>query len=109
MTTKTKQLERDFFGSERNFRLLVEGITDYAIIMLDPEGRVSNWNAGARRIKGYTAKEIVGTAFLALLSPGRTGSGDAKPRAGDGPHGEALPDGGMAASQGWHASSSHPS
>src|SRR6476469_4909492 len=75
MTTKTKQLERDFFGSERNFRLLVEGITDYAIIMLDPEGRVSNWNAGARRIKGYTAKEIVGQHFSLFYLPEERAAG----------------------------------
>jgi PAS domain S-box-containing protein len=46
--------------SERRFRLLVQGVTDYAIYMLDPSGNVTNWNAGAERIKGYTADEIVG-------------------------------------------------
>jgi len=45
------------------FRLLVQGTTDYAIFMLDPEGRVATWNAGAERIKGYTAEEIVGRHF----------------------------------------------
>jgi PAS domain S-box-containing protein len=49
--------------SERRFRLLVEGVTDYAIYMLNPEGEVTNWNAGAERIKGYTASEIVGQHF----------------------------------------------
>ena len=44
-------------------RLLVQGTTDYAIFMLDPEGRVATWNAGAERIKGYTAEEIVGQHF----------------------------------------------
>ena len=39
--------------SERRFRLLVEGVIDYAIYMLDPNGIVTNWNAGAQRIKGY--------------------------------------------------------
>lgn len=47
-----KKIERNLFESERNFRLLVENITDYAIFMLDPEGRVTNWNKGAERIKG---------------------------------------------------------
>ncbi|HUC68912.1 MAG TPA: PAS domain S-box protein [Stellaceae bacterium] len=49
--------------SERRFRLLVEGVVDYAIFMLDPEGRVTNWNTGAARIKGYAASEIVGQHF----------------------------------------------
>ncbi|MDE1187837.1 MAG: PAS-domain containing protein [Pantoea sp.] len=49
--------------SEANFRMLVQGVTDYAIYMLDPQGRVSNWNAGAERAKGYTAAEIVGQDF----------------------------------------------
>ena len=39
--------------SQEQFRLLVQGVTDYAIYMLDPEGRVTNWNLGAQRIKGY--------------------------------------------------------
>lgn len=49
--------------SERRFRLLVQGVTDYAIFMLSPEGYVTNWNAGARRIKGYTDSEIIGSHF----------------------------------------------
>lgn len=61
--------ERDLFESERNFRLLVEGITDYAIFMLDPEGRVTNWNAGAERIKGYRASEIIGKHFSVFYTP----------------------------------------
>jgi PAS domain S-box-containing protein len=49
--------------SERQFRLLVEGITDYALFMLDPNGIVTSWNAGAKRIKGYAAGEIIGQHF----------------------------------------------
>jgi len=49
--------------SERMFRLLVNGITDYALYMLDLNGNVSSWNSGAERIKGYTAGEIVGEHF----------------------------------------------
>ena len=49
--------------SERGFRLLVQGVTDYAIYMLSPGGVVTNWNAGAERIKGYSADEIVGQHF----------------------------------------------
>ena len=47
--------------SEERFRLLLKSVTDYAIFMLDAEGRVSNWNAGAERIKGYRAGEIIGS------------------------------------------------
>jgi PAS domain S-box-containing protein len=50
-------------SSDRNFRLLVENVTDYAIYMLDPAGFVANWNAGAQRIKGYAADEIIGQHY----------------------------------------------
>ncbi len=49
--------------SEERFRLLVQGVTDYAIYMLDPTGKVSSWNAGAERFKGYKAEEIIGRHF----------------------------------------------
>ena len=49
--------------SERRFRMLVEGVTDYAIFMLDPAGTVVNWNPGAQRIKGYQSAEIIGQHF----------------------------------------------
>ncbi|HXV00400.1 MAG TPA: PAS domain S-box protein [Caulobacteraceae bacterium] len=49
--------------TEEQFRLLVQGVTDYAIYMIDPAGRVTNWNAGAERIKGYRAEEIIGDNF----------------------------------------------
>jgi PAS domain S-box-containing protein len=49
--------------SEEQFRLLVQGVTDYALYMLDPLGRVSSWNAGAQRFKGYTAPEVLGRHF----------------------------------------------
>ena len=49
--------------SDQSFRLLVQSVTDYAIYMLDPEGHVANWNAGAERIKGYTSGEIIGQHF----------------------------------------------
>src|SRR5437660_3702409 len=47
----------------RQFQILVQAITDYAIYMLDPEGRVTTWNSGAERIKGYQAEEIIGHHF----------------------------------------------
>jgi len=50
-------------ASEDRFRIFVGGVTDYAIYTLDPQGRVMEWNAGARRIKGYAADEIIGQSF----------------------------------------------
>jgi len=61
--TERKQAEADLRRSEQKFQLLVQGVTDYALYMLDPEGYVSNWNIGAERIKGYGADEIVGKHF----------------------------------------------
>lgn len=55
-------------AGEANFRLLVQGVTDYAIYMLDPSGRVTNWNAGAERAKGYKAAEIVGKNFACFYT-----------------------------------------
>jgi len=49
--------------TEERFRLLVDGVPDYAIYMLDPDGIVSSWNSGAERIKGYTSEEIIGKHF----------------------------------------------
>ena len=69
MVKKNEQFERDFFESERNFRLLVQGITDYAICMLDRNGIVTNWNSGAQRIKGYKTGEILGKHFSIFYSP----------------------------------------
>src|SRR2546430_10145916 len=49
--------------TERQFRLLIQGVKDYAIFLLDPKGHVSTWNPGAEHIKGYTAEEIIGQHF----------------------------------------------
>jgi len=54
---------REAEPGEDSFRLLVESVRDYAIFMLDPEGRVVTWNRGAERLKGYTEQEIVGRHF----------------------------------------------
>src|SRR5690606_21552568 len=54
---------------EGRFQLLVEGVSDYAIFMLDPDGVVSNWNTGAERIKGYRTNEIVGRHFSTFYTP----------------------------------------
>ncbi len=55
--------------AEEPFRLLVEGVVDYAIFMLDPEGRIVSWNPGAERIKGYTARDIIGQHFSRFYPP----------------------------------------
>lgn len=60
---------------ERRFRLLVQGVTDYAIYMLDPAGHVVNWNLGAERAKGYKAAEIVGQHFSVFYTPEDRASG----------------------------------
>jgi PAS domain S-box-containing protein len=67
--TARKQAEARHRESEERFRLLVEGVTDYAIFMLDAEGRVSSWNSGAERIIGYQADEIIGEHFSRFYPP----------------------------------------
>jgi PAS domain S-box-containing protein len=61
--TERKKAEELLRQSEQQFRLLVQGVTDYAIYMMDPGGHVSSWNAGAERIKGYKPEEIIGQHF----------------------------------------------
>ncbi len=61
--TERRQAELALRESEEQFRLLVQGVTDYAIFLLSPEGYVSNWNSGAQRIKGYAPEEIIGQHF----------------------------------------------
>jgi PAS domain S-box-containing protein len=62
---EAKVLERtaEVKASEERFRLLMDGVKDYAIIMLDPEGRVVSWNEGAKRVNGYHADEVLGEHF----------------------------------------------
>jgi PAS domain S-box-containing protein len=67
--TERRDAEGALRASEERFRLLVQGVTDYSIYMLSPTGEITNWNAGAERIKGYTHDEVVGTHFSRFYIP----------------------------------------
>ena len=70
MTTETTPVPAtDLRLSEERFRLLVDSVRDYAIFMLDPQGNVLSWNAGAERFKGYRANEIIGSHFSRFYTP----------------------------------------
>ena len=73
--SERKKAEDDLFKSyeelkesEEKFRLLIEGVTDYAIFMLDPVGNITNWNEGAKRMMGYEPHEIIGKYFSKFYS-----------------------------------------
>ncbi len=69
MASAIASKETQLSESEQSVRLMVESVRDYAILMLDPEGRVASWNAGAERFKGYTAQEIIGQHFSRFYTP----------------------------------------
>ncbi|MGO9598242.1 MAG: PAS domain S-box protein [Isosphaeraceae bacterium] len=73
--SEQKQAAEELRESEERFRLLIESVRDYAIFTLDPEGRVTSWNAGAERIKGYRAEEILGQPFTRFYPPEAVGGG----------------------------------
>ena len=60
---------------ELAFRMLVDAVQDYAIFLLSTEGRVLTWNRGAERIKGYSAKEIIGQHFSVFYTPEERAAG----------------------------------
>ena len=63
------------FTTQRRMQLLIERVADYAIYMLNPDGTVASWNAGARRFKGYTEAEILGQHFSRFYTPGERAAG----------------------------------
>jgi PAS domain S-box-containing protein len=73
--TRRKESDDALKRSEEQFRLLVQSVQDYAILMLDPAGRVVTWNDGAQRMKGYTADEIVGQSFECFYPPEKIAEG----------------------------------
>src|SRR5688572_1344129 len=70
-----KHAEEKLRWTEESFRLMVESVSDYAIVMLDPEGTVVSWNTGAQRIKGFHADEIVGRHFATFYLEDDVASG----------------------------------
>jgi PAS domain S-box-containing protein len=67
--TEKRSQEQALRQSEEGFRYIVEGVSDYAIVMLDPEGNVTTWNAGARVLEGYEPDEIIGCHFSRFYTP----------------------------------------
>ncbi|NPC98338.1 PAS domain S-box protein [Nocardioides sp. zg-DK7169] len=73
--TRQRAADEALRDSEQRFRLLVETVQDYAIFMLDVDGHIASWNAGAARTKGYTAEEIIGRHFRTFYPPEVQASG----------------------------------
>ncbi len=74
--TDRKMAEETLKQSEQQFRLLVQSVTDYAIYMLAPDGRLTNWNPGAQRIKGYRPEEVIGKHFSLFYTPEDRAAGE---------------------------------
>jgi PAS domain S-box-containing protein len=73
--TDRKLAAERLHASEERFRLLVQGVTDYAIYMLSPDGHITNWNSGAKRIKGFDEHEVIKTHFSRFYTPEDVASG----------------------------------
>ncbi|WP_413990461.1 PAS domain S-box protein [Labrys okinawensis] len=74
--TERREAEDKLRRSLEQFRLLVQSVTDYAIYMIDKDGFISSWNAGAERIKGYDAEEIIGQHFSRFYTPEDRAAGE---------------------------------
>ena len=74
--TERRAAEETLRTSQEQFRLLVQGVTDYAIYMLSPSGEISSWNSGAERIKGYTADEVLGSHFSRFYTAADRAAGE---------------------------------
>jgi PAS domain S-box-containing protein len=73
--TEQRAVEDRLRESEARLRLLVDSVRDYAILMLEPDGKVATWNVGAEKIKGWTASEIIGRHFSVFYPPEDVASG----------------------------------
>jgi len=73
--TERREAEEALRESEERFRLIIEGVRDYAIFMLDLSGNVATWNSGAERLQGYRAKEIIGSHFSKFYSAADVAAG----------------------------------
>jgi PAS domain S-box-containing protein len=76
LTRKLRPLHREAKASEQRFRLLVEGVQDYALYLLDARGRVDSWNPGAERIKGWKEEEVVGRPTSIFYTPEAVAAGE---------------------------------
>jgi PAS domain S-box-containing protein len=74
--TEQARAQQALRDTEQRYRLLIEGVTEYAIFMLEPDGRVASWNPGAERIYKYSAEEIVGRPVAILYPPAAAAAGD---------------------------------
>ena len=101
--TERKRAEEALRLSQERFRLLVEEVKDYAIFMLDPTGKILSWNEGARKIKGYTADEIVGQHFSCFYSSEDIDRGKPNEELIFRRRGRPLGRGRLAAPEGWFA------
>jgi PAS domain S-box-containing protein len=73
--TERREQEARVRRSEQQLRMLIESVEDYAIFMLDPEGRILTWNTGAERLKGYAANEVIGKSIETFYPPDARAAG----------------------------------